>query len=151
MKFYAGIGSRETPTNVLNLMSALAKKLDSEGWTLRSGGAKGADTAFASGARAKTIFLADSANAQAIELASQFHPNWAACSDYARKLHARNMFIILGPNLDVPVSFICCWTPGGKISGGTGQALRAADHYGIEVRNLADPSTYDRAKEWLSK
>lgn len=49
MKFYTGVGSRETPDDILNVMSKTAYKLASLGWTLRSGGAKGADSAFEEG------------------------------------------------------------------------------------------------------
>ena len=49
MKFYAGIGSRETPVNILYMMKKLARALGKSDWTLRSGGAKGADSAFYSG------------------------------------------------------------------------------------------------------
>ena len=48
-KYYAGIGSRLTPAPVLDLMNRIATHLVKKGWTLRSGGADGADTAFASG------------------------------------------------------------------------------------------------------
>lgn len=47
---YAGIGSRETPASVLDLMSRIARKLGARGWTLRTGGAEGADLAFYAGA-----------------------------------------------------------------------------------------------------
>jgi predicted Rossmann fold nucleotide-binding protein DprA/Smf involved in DNA uptake len=43
---YAGIGSRETPKEVLKSMTNYAKELSATGWVLRSGGADGADTAF---------------------------------------------------------------------------------------------------------
>lgn len=48
--YYAGIGSRETPDNVLSVMTRLARKLDKSGFRLRSGHAPGADLAFESGA-----------------------------------------------------------------------------------------------------
>ena len=47
---YAGIGSRETPPNVQKDMQELARILAENGWHLRTGGADGADTAFAQGA-----------------------------------------------------------------------------------------------------
>lgn len=47
---YAGIGSRETPHHVLMDMVRIAKLLYSLGYTLRSGGADGADSAFEMGA-----------------------------------------------------------------------------------------------------
>lgn len=50
VKIYTGVGSRETPPKVLTLMRAFAKYLGERGWTLRSGAAQGADTAFELGA-----------------------------------------------------------------------------------------------------
>lgn len=63
MRYYAGIGSRETPSDVLELMEAVAYTLARavpvtsayrpdlyDGWALRSGGALGADSAFERGA-----------------------------------------------------------------------------------------------------
>ncbi len=49
MKWYTGVGSRETPANILELMEEVGYKLASQGWTLRSGGALGADRAFEEG------------------------------------------------------------------------------------------------------
>ena len=51
-KFYTGIGSRQTPKDILNLIEDVAFKLASKGYILRSGAAKGADTAFEDGAKA---------------------------------------------------------------------------------------------------
>lgn len=49
MKWYTGVGSRETPANILKLMEDVGFALASQGWTLRSGGAVGADQAFENG------------------------------------------------------------------------------------------------------
>lgn len=51
-KFYTGIGSRQTPKDILKLMEDVAFKLAMEGYILRSGAAAGADTAFEEGAKA---------------------------------------------------------------------------------------------------
>lgn len=57
MKIYTGIGSRETPYEILQLMKELAR-LMSECFILRSGGADGADSAFESGCSGlKEIYL----------------------------------------------------------------------------------------------
>lgn len=135
MKYYAGIGSRKTPSYILNKMTNLAKELDTKGYILRSGGAAGADSAFEEGSNNKEIFTASDTTDEALELSSKFHPNWGACSDYAKKLHGRNAMIVLGKDLKTPVDFIVCWTKDGKISGGTGQALRIAEFYNIKVYN----------------
>lgn len=46
MKAYTGVGSRKTPKAIADVMHRLAVKLGSQGWTLRSGAAEGADIAF---------------------------------------------------------------------------------------------------------
>lgn len=147
MKAYAGIGSRETPENVLNQMHAIAVWLQREGFTLRSGGASGADTAFERGAGVKKqIFRPHHATPAALELASRFHPAWYRCSEYAQKLHARNGFQVLGSDLVSPSDFVVCWTKDGKASGGTGQAIRIAEHHGIPVFNLHDATAEARMR-----
>ena len=56
---YAGIGSRATPRAVLEAMTTMAAWLARRGWHLHSGGAAGADSAFAAGAPpgTRTLFL----------------------------------------------------------------------------------------------
>lgn len=48
-KWYTGVGSRETPKDIIELMEKIGFELASKGWTLRSGGAVGADQAFERG------------------------------------------------------------------------------------------------------
>lgn len=128
----------------MDLMAATGELFACEGYFLRSGGAKGADKAFEAGCDAgsgsKEIFYANDAkgDSAAFDLAARFHPNWGACSPYAKFLHARNGYIILGKDLDTPVDEIVCWTPNASGSGGTGQALRIAKEYEIPVWDLAD-------------
>ena len=141
MKSYAGIGSRETPASILSIMELYASVLFTKHYyLLRSGGASGADSAFEKGCDSvggsKEIYRARDATADAIELASEFHPAWGLCNKFAQALHGRNMMIVLGADLKTSVDFIVCWTPDGKISGGTGQALRLAIARGIKVYNL---------------
>lgn len=153
-KLYAGIGSRETPERILNQMNAVAVVLQENGWRLRSGGAKGADDAFERGAGVrKEIFTAkDAANDKAaMALAEKFHPAWDRCSKFARALHARNGYILLGRDLATPVRFVLCWTKDGKATGGTGQALRiAADPAcAIPIFNLYDPMALHRLRDFI--
>lgn len=150
-KYYAGIGSRETPGTILNQMNAIAVWLQSEGYILRSGGAVGADTAFERGAGTKKeIFRPNDATPEALELASRFHPAWYRCSDYAQRLHARNGFQVLGRDLTSPSCFIVCWTKDGKASGGTGQAIRIAEHNSLPVFNLHDSTAEARLRSHVA-
>ena len=76
---YAGIGSRETPADVLELMTKAAKWLEAKGYTLRSGGAVGADTAFEVGVtnkNKKQIFKGfDKVGPKEVAIAHEVHPD----------------------------------------------------------------------------
>jgi predicted Rossmann fold nucleotide-binding protein DprA/Smf involved in DNA uptake len=48
-KIFTGIGSRKTPPEILAQIEKIAEIAAASGWTLRSGGAEGADTAFFAG------------------------------------------------------------------------------------------------------
>jgi hypothetical protein len=149
MNYYAGIGSRETPHVVQSTMHKIAAYLWSQGWTLRSGGARGADSAFESGCGSdlKDIYLPwkrfenntsplYTLTPEAFEMAAKYHPTWDRLGDAARKFMARNCYQVLGQTLDVPSKMIICWTRDGQASGGTGQALRIAADYDIPIFNL---------------
>lgn len=150
MKIYAGIGSRETPPDILDIMERLARKL-SLTHILRSGGAIGADTAFERGCTgAREIFLAKHATPAARYLASEFHRLWESLPEYAQNLHGRNAMILLGKNLDNPVEFVVCWTKDGRDTGGTGMGIRIATSRGIRVCNLFYPEWKARIEQFIS-
>jgi len=136
---YAGIGSRQTPQEALDLMPQIAKYLDNLGYTLRSGAAEGADTAFEKGATKKEIFKGfDRTGQREINVANEIHPDLqgamnaskskkiksrlaeGATQEEAEKsgersawavqnLMARNTNQIFGVNLDTPVDFVLFW------------------------------------------
>lgn len=154
MKYFAGIGSRKTPRHICNEMTELSKFLCNNGYCLYSGGAGGADSAFEKGASIKKIFLPwDGFNGrivdnikyfgrsdydkQAKEIASTIHPKWNSLNDAAIKFHTRNVYQVLGFDLQTPVDFVVCWTEDGKIAGGTATAIRLAKRNNIPVYNMA--------------
>ena len=146
MKYYAGIGARLTPDDVLLQMAEIAKELAADGYTLRSGRAVGADQVFEEAARSVggqvETFEAKDCISAAEALAGNYHPNWGACRPYVRQLHGRNVMILLGQNMHTPVDFVVCWTPHGVVTGGTGMGIRIADAMEIPVVNLA-------VQEWV--
>ncbi|MDE0173284.1 MAG: SLOG family protein [Defluviicoccus sp.] len=168
---YAGVGARATPGPALDAMTTMSDWLAGRGWHLHSGGANGADTAFARGADApaKTVFLpwqgfnnqegpefvvpSPETMERAKEIAASLHPDWDKCQDSHKLLHARNVAIVLGPNLDTPVDALACWTENGKTAGGTGMAIRVAEKFDIPVFNLAteDPRTVCEAMIEIEK
>lgn len=156
-KFYTGIGSRATPPSVISEMVRYAINLAKKGYTLRTGGADGADTAFELGAtsfggKAEIYLPWNTFNGSTSVLypetlknwsmaeciASEFHPNWSNLSQGARKMHTRNVYQVLGKDLDTPSKFVICWTPVecGVPMGGTSQAIRIANEYDIPVYNI---------------
>lgn len=157
MKLYAGIGSRETPDDILEEMKLIASKLANLDYTLRSGGALGADSAFELGCDyifgSKEIYYSKHATPKAIELALKFHPNPEALKrkgDYVLGLMGRNMQIISGLNLDKNVDFVVCWTKDGKASGGTGQAIRYVESLNIPIYNLFNQKDCDDLQYFLT-
>lgn len=152
---YAGIGSRDTPVDILAVMTAAGRRLAEAGMILRSGRAPGADQAFETGvdlARAdgcpamKEIFLpwpgfekgfrstgagdvplARSAMEKTcFDLARRYHRAFDRQSIGTQRLLARNGQQVLGERLDRPSAFLLCWTPDAAAGGGTGQAIRIA-------------------------
>lgn len=138
-KYYAGVGARLTPQPILDMMSEVSKYLESEGYILRSGGAKGADTAFAKNIHPdnKEIYEAKDYTFDAVVHARMHHPNWQSVSAYGRLLHARNSIVVLGKDLSTPVDFVLCWTnKGQETQGGTSQTIRVARANNIPVINF---------------
>lgn len=155
-------------------MAGLGTRLAREGWTLRSGGARGADAAFETGHRRvtsdrleiylpwknfnKNESLLYTVSPEALQVAAHHHPAWEACSVMAQKLHGRNAYQVLGPALDTPSAFLVCWTRDGatnrqersRDTGGTGTAIEIADAHGVPVFNLARASALRDLEAWLA-
>ena len=156
---YAGIGSRSTPDHVLQIMRKVAHRLSELGYTLLSGGAAGADSAFEAGCFGnREIYLPwpgfrhlqgrhciTLPSAEAFRVAEVVHPAWKRLGDTAQALMARNSHQVLGADLRSPVDFVVCWTPDAceteaarsRATGGTGQAIALANRWRIPVVNLA--------------
>lgn len=171
-KLYAGIGSRETPPDMIDLMREFAYLASLRGWVLRSGAAQGADSAFELGCDdakgEKEIFIPwpnfNNHYSQligptdaAMRVAEAVHPTWKRLSPAAKKLVARNMHQIMGANMDEPVLCVVCWTPDGcenikeysRKTGGTGTAISFASTQGIPVFNFKHHDRYVEAVEYM--
>lgn len=165
-RYYTGVGSRQTPIHILKLMEQIASAMASKGYIGRSGGAVGADAAFERGAvksggkfdayipwgagfiRKGGILSNINPSrydnyTRAIEMAAGVHPAWERCSDAAKKLHTRNVYQILGNDLESPSEVCFLYAePCGKTSasrrvrGGTNTAFQLALKYNVPVYNL---------------
>lgn len=168
--YYAGIGSRETPQEILEFQTRIATRLEKDGWLLSSGGAEGADQAFENGVssiRNNQIIIAKNGhhgrhstdgyvnfgNAtqlmknQCDALVSTIHPAWDNMPRWMKNLHSRNVMQILGPELDTPVKFVLYWAPEDRYSvakGGTRTAVVLAQRLGIPTFNMLHTDVIQR-------
>ena len=160
-RYYTGVGSRQTPKDILDVMRSISIKLESLNFILRSGGADGADYAFerAINKGKKQIFYAKHCNSEAMKIAEKYHPAWHLLNPYVKKLHGRNAMQVLGQDLNTPSEVLICWTPDGCIAhrdrtietGGTGTAISIADAYNVPIQNLHCKETLDSYIKWLAK
>lgn len=161
-------GSRATPPEMQDLIARIAAR---HGGPVVHGGAPGADraaTRLITDPKLMSIYLNGPADLrgpdpitaggrafnarempgwqEALRIAAQFEDPYRPGS---RTYNARNVMVLLGPQLDTPRERLVVWTPGGMEAGGTGHAIRVANHYGIPVRNLGNPATQVAAERWL--
>jgi hypothetical protein len=146
-KYYAGIGSRQTPPTILKEMTQIAGILEKKGYILRSGGAEGADSAFEKGVinpSRKEILRPKDCKPWALEEVKKYIPSdrppFERMKSYVQQLLGRNMQQVLGIDGETPINFLIAWTPDGKDSGGSGYALRCAKSWGIPIYNLYNKS-----------
>lgn len=155
-----GIGSRKIDAVAFNSIHAIAKKIASMGWTLRSGGAIGADTAWElgwQGLDSKEIFLPNigfngrpkddacyltpsdyDVWIDAEDIARQIHPVFDNLDDWQRAAHTRNVFQVLGKDLKSKSDVVAAFAPpkGKSVTGGTATAFNLARARGIPTYNL---------------
>jgi hypothetical protein len=135
---WTGVGSRRAPASMRPVFVNIARRFVAAGWTLRSGGADGPDT-WCEGETPegqREIYRPVDVCERALEIAALVHPAWRNCDEFARLLHGRNVYQVLGRSLDAPSRVLVCWTPLGEPVGGTGTALRLAERYEVETINL---------------
>jgi len=169
---YAGIGSRETPPAVIELIESIGVAMAERGCVLRTGASPGADQAFFrgaiagcgrvelylpwpdfeagswSGAESDRVEVHPRPSPAACAVSADVHPSWSSLGEPERLLLARDAHQALGADLHTPARLVVCWTADGSAGGwgatadGTHHALRIAERHGVPVFNLARP---DRA------
>ena len=150
VKIYTGIGSRDVGQHTAAKLKTIATELAELGYVLRSGAADGCDQAFESGAGKKadiylpwkgfnnsksTLFDLPKSR-EAYDIAKSIHPAWGELTGGGRRMHIRNVFQVLGDDLDDPSQFLICWTRLGREMGGTRTALVLAKQHNIPIFNF---------------
>jgi hypothetical protein len=175
---YTGIGARQTPADILTLMSAIGRFYSAHNVALRSGGSPGADTAFEEGCGPgpKEIYLPwPGFNGRSSlwvitddwAVRIRAHTAWRVIRDALQRespsldldalprevqlLYARDVPEVLGASLDAPSARVVCWTPPSGEVEGTRIALHVAHDWAIPIDNLNDPATLQRWRDAIAK
>ncbi len=166
MKYYTGVGSRETPTYVKTLMTGVARMLEGKGYTLRSGGAKGADYAFEIGTSTPDIYSVSkkhkpvSGKPSIIPDLEKYRELAKKCclhynnihSQYAKDLHTRNICQVIGHHEGIVRSdFLLAYTLNGDYVGGTTTAIRCAERFDVPVFNFGTYDCIEKMDERMEK
>lgn len=185
---YTGVGSRETPNDILKLMNQVAYRMAELGYTGRSGSAAGADAAFEQGYFEYQNFKATKntlANfeaylpwkgfsditedrvhivtpnlnnyQEACDIAATIHPIYHKLKRGAKALHTRNVYQVLGLDLNTPSKVLFCYAQPtynkqGELTGvkgGTDTAVQLAMRHGIKIYNFYFEEDVQAVKELL--
>lgn len=164
-KIITGIGSRKTLQNILEKFFDLGAFFAKKGYTLRSGGADGADKYWEMGfdqQLGKTEIYLPWQNFNdnrsplfnipigAFLIAKSIHPHWDNLKQGAQKLHARNIGQLLSFDLNTPSDFVVCYTENGEEKGGTATCIRLAKQLNIPVFNFGKNGEEELKKWWKS-
>jgi len=95
--------------------------------------------------------IKDTLQWKAADLAEAVHPRWKELAPRVKRLHTRNVFQVLGQDLESKSDFLICWTPNGKVLGGTATAIRIAQRYNARVFNLAIPFEQLELRTFIKK
>ncbi len=177
--FFTGIGSRETPEDIGNILSTFCEIMTRGGYVLRSGGAPGADlycekgvvnTLIKNDKDFKEIYIpwkgfngSDSMlytqedSEEVIQISRENHPAYEYLKPPVKKLMNRNVYQVLGYNLDRPSEFVICYTSDGckyhkdrtNKTGGTGLAISVASKNNIPIINLGNDDDLKMVKDFI--
>lgn len=172
-KFYTGIGHRDTPLKVKSYIKQIAKRLSLVEYTLRSGGADGADSFFEEGVigKRKEIYLPwkrfnnnysplYDIGEKAYNKVEQYFNEWSLSKtefkdikDGAKKLFIRNYYQLVGYD-DIKSDFVIYYADqdnSGKPMGGTGFAVYMANKLNIPSYNIKTESGIHEVNKLLLK
>jgi hypothetical protein len=163
LKYYTGVGSRDTPQHIMKFISKAAYWLAGQGYTGRSGSAAGADSAFergfnhydtVNGVSDYVSFEAylpwkgfsdineDTAHIvtpelpnynEAVEIASTIHPAWNRLGRGAKALHTRNVYQVLGLDLKTPSKVLFCYAQPTKNKQGIVTGVKGGTNTAVQL------------------
>ena len=170
--FFTGIGSRETPDDIGKILTTFCNIMTRGGYVLRSGGAGGADRQCEDGVynnhkeiyipwkgfnKSESELYTKEDSEEVIQIARENHPAYEYLKPPVKKLMNRNVYQVLGYDLNKPSEFIICYTSDGckhhkdrtNKTGGTGLAISVASKNNIPIINLGDDNDLQMIKDFI--
>lgn len=163
MKYATFVGSRKAPDAVIKECSKMVSEYVKRGYKVRSGNAEGFDQSlkdvgendreiylpykdFGPKLKGKNVYIPDiefNNYDKAVALVNKLHPN-KQLKEWQMKYLARDVYQVLGKDLNTPSELVICWTEDGadniemltSKTGGTAMAIRIAEYYHIPVINI---------------
>lgn len=170
-RYFTGVGARYgVPQSVYERVDRIGRYLIGIGYKCRTGDAVGMDAAwrhisqpdcefYAPKTRSNPLpgarIIVDERYRLAKQITRQHHPYFHNLNDFDAELQIRNVFEVLGEDVNDPSEFLICWTKDGsekktsKETGGTGQAIRLAIAYNVPVFNLYHSDAEERLAKHL--
>lgn len=168
-KPYAVVGNREFPTDLMPKLTSIVKKLDSLGYTARTGSMKGLDICVEeltsnvelqlpwknfNDKESKNTF----SSPEILALAKSFQPGFDELSLPIKGFLAKNVRVLLGSKGISRAIFLLCHSEDGVDSArhvssrtaSVGHAIKIADKFNIPVFNLKNPNVEEQLMSYLN-
>lgn len=162
------VGARKTPVEIIHQCQNDIGQLNKENYIFRSGNAQGFDQVIANvPEKCREVYLpyhnfgCSLNNYRNVFVPKRDFDNWGRAVNIVKELHpnknltdmqmmylARDVYQVLGKDLQTPSDLVICWTEDGaselhqltRKTGGTAMALRVAFRYNIPVININSKS-----------
>ena len=165
---YSGIGHRNTPEKVRDMMTSIGSQLAQMGFILRSGNAIGADQAWEEEVtrKMKEIFIINRKHSCPFGIIPKFtqeqwdfvvrhyhggETDFIKQSEYVQQLFLRNLNILCGKHLDDKVDFVAYWHEGEHCDGGTGHTVAMAKTLEIPCFNIWSEKDQQAMDEFVTQ
>ena len=168
-KPYAVVGNKEFPSDLIPKLTSIVKKLDSLGYTARTGSMKGLDVEVETittnvelqlpwknfnNKESKNTF----SSPEILALAKSFQPGFEELALPIKGFLAKNVRVLLGSKGISRAIFLLCHSEDGvdtarqvtSRTASVGHAIKVADKFNIPVFNLKNPNVEEQLMSYLN-
>lgn len=168
-KPYAVCGNPNPPSDILAAFDRIAKKLESHGYTLRTGCVQGIEQSVEGAVQKKELILPwrdfdgkqskfTFSNERSKAIAKMFSPSFDTVKPAVQAFLTKNARLVLGHSCNSPALFIVVWTEdgaetqqerAGSRTGFASHPIAIANSLGIPVFNLGKPDAEKRLNAYI--